>query len=270
MTKTTAFLCSLLCGWLFIVSASKDPNNPPVARTGAPGETTCGASGCHTGGSFVGEVTVSGLPDTILLNTEYTITLKHKSNAVRAGFQLTCLDNSNTKYGTLTASTGSSLGSQASTGRQYVRQATPKTLSTADSSATWSFVWKSPTTAPAANTAKFYFSSLAANGNNGKTGDNVLLGTKQFYYAAPVSAVGEASAEQAVKLYPSVATEVLHIDLANGAQGKATLYTLGGAQVQQAAINGSSTLAVQHLAPGIYLAKIEMNGQIVTKRWVKQ
>ena len=38
-------------------SAKNDPKNPPVARTGAPGETTCQASDCHRGGSFVGTVT---------------------------------------------------------------------------------------------------------------------------------------------------------------------------------------------------------------------
>lgn len=86
----------------------RDPNNPPTARTGAPGETTCGASGCHSGGTYTGSVTISGVPDTIVANQSYTVNLTNTSNAIRAGFELTCLDNSNAKCGTLSTGSGTS------------------------------------------------------------------------------------------------------------------------------------------------------------------
>ena len=129
MRKSTFLSLLLLSVWYISTSSRKDPNNPPLARTGAPGETTCGASGCHSGGTFTGTVTISGIPDTISANTSYSVTLTNTSNAVRAGFQLTCLDSLNAKCGSLTNGTGTSTGSQSSTGRQYIRQSAPKALS---------------------------------------------------------------------------------------------------------------------------------------------
>ncbi len=271
MSKTTLFLTLLLGGWFLIVSNTKDPNNPPLVRTGAPGETTCGATGCHSGGTYTGNITITGIPDTIQLNTEYTVTLTHKSNAKRAGFELTCLDNSNAKYGTLTAGTGTSIGNQSSNGRQYVRQATPKTLSTVDSTASWSFVWKSPATAPAGNTAKFYFASLASNANNNKSGDNPLVGFKQFYYATAVSATGDLAETAGIKMYPTVVTDALRIEMANASEAQVTVFALNGRQILRTQINGGAgTLPLQYLTPGVYLVQVEIDGKTTTKRVLKQ
>lgn len=271
MSKTTLFLTLLLGGWFLIVSNTKDPNNPPLVRTGAPGETTCGATGCHSGGTYTGNITITGIPDTIQLNTEYTVTLTHKSNAKRAGFELTCLDSNNTKYGTLTAGAGTSIGNQSSNGRQYVRQSSPKTLSTTDSTAFWSFVWKSPATAPAGNTAKFYFASLASNANNNKSGDNPLVGFKQFYYSAAVSATGDLAETAGIKMYPTVVTDALHIEMANASEAQVTVFALNGRQILRTPINGGAgTLPLQYLTPGVYLVQVEIDGKTTTKRVLKQ
>ena len=129
MRLTTLHISTLLIGCWFLLTNHRDPNNPPVARTGAPGETTCGASGCHTGGAFTGTVAITGIPDTVTANQSYTVTLTNTSNAVRAGFQLTCLDGANAYSGTLTNGTGTSIGTSNSTGRKYIRQSSPKTIS---------------------------------------------------------------------------------------------------------------------------------------------
>jgi hypothetical protein len=270
MTKSTLFSCLLVLGWALIVSSSKDPNNPPTARTGAPSETTCAASGCHNGGSFVGIVSITGVPDTIQLNTSYTITLTHKSNAKRSGFQLTCLDGNNAKFGTLTTGSGTSVANQASLSRQYVRQSAAKTISTVDSTASWSFTWKSPTTAPATNTAKFYFSSLAANADNGKTGDNVLLGTHTVHYAAPVSAVNDLTVAIGIKIYPTVMTDALHIDLESANEGTVQVYGLNGNLVLNANLGSlGNTLMVDQLPVGSYVINVIAGGKTLVKRVVK-
>ncbi|MEO6040037.1 MAG: choice-of-anchor V domain-containing protein, partial [Saprospiraceae bacterium] len=122
----TLFGCVAL--WGMLTSTLRNPNNPPLGNTGAPSETTCQKSGCHASvGNFTGTVSLSGLPDTVAPDQTYMVTLTQTSNAVKAGFQLTCLDAANTKCGTLTAGAGSSLGTLSS--RQYVRQSAAKTLS---------------------------------------------------------------------------------------------------------------------------------------------
>jgi hypothetical protein len=270
MTKSNLLLCLLVGGWALIVSSSKDPSNPPVARTGAPSETTCAASGCHNGGTFVGTVSITGVPDTILLNTSYTITLTHKSNAKRCGFQLTCLDGNNTKFGTLTVGLGTSVTNQGSLSRQYVRQASAKIISTVDSTASWSFTWTSPATAPASNIAKFYFSSLAANFDNEKTGDNVLLGTRTVHYAAPVSAVNDNTVATGIKIYPTVMTDALHVDLESANEGTVQVYGMKGNLVHNANLGSlGNTLMVDHLPVGTYIINVVAGGKTLVKRVVK-
>ncbi len=267
MRKSTLLSLLLLCVWYVSTSSRKDPNNPPVARTGAPGETTCGASGCHSGGAYTGSVTISGIPDTVVANTSYTVTLTNASNAVRAGFQLTCLDSLNKKCGTLTTGTGTSVANQTSSGRQYIRQSTPKTLS--NGSASWSFTWKAPATSPG-NVAKFYFVSLAANGNGNDNGDNVLVHADTMVFAAPVSAVSDLERQQTVRLYPNQVTDVVHIDLSGADKGNVRIYSMGGILVYSGALSGTNnTIPVGSFAKGTYVAQVEINGQTIAKRFVK-
>ena len=154
-------------------SAKNDPKNPPVARTGAPGETTCQASDCHRGGSFVGTVQIAGVPDTVLPSTAYTITLKQKSNASLAGFELTALGKDLLRAGKLTNVAGTSIASNL--GREYIRQANSKAIV---DSVTWTFTWTSPASLVMGDSITFYFVSLAANNDRENTGDNVLVNKK--------------------------------------------------------------------------------------------
>ncbi|HRI58665.1 MAG TPA: hypothetical protein PK228_03050, partial [Saprospiraceae bacterium] len=84
--KLLPIAAMMAAGLLLLANTVREPNNPPTGRTGAPGETTCAASGCHTGGSYTGTVSIN-IPDTVSTNTTYTITLTNTSNAVRAGYE---------------------------------------------------------------------------------------------------------------------------------------------------------------------------------------
>jgi hypothetical protein len=128
-----------------------------------------------------------------LPNQSYTITLSNTSNAVRAGFQLTCLDAANAYAGTLTNGTGTSIGTSNSTGRKYIRQSSPKTLS--GGSTSWTFTWKAPASA-AENKCTFYFVSLCANGNGNNSGDKVLVANESVVLKA-VSAANEPAGDTA-------------------------------------------------------------------------
>lgn len=56
------------CLILFLSNSS----NPPDRNTGAPFDGLC--SNCHGGGSFDGDIVITGFPSTILPNTTYGIT----------------------------------------------------------------------------------------------------------------------------------------------------------------------------------------------------
>jgi hypothetical protein len=265
--KNLVVTLALVAGWYSLTSTINDPNNPPVARTGAPGETTCGATGCHSGGTYTGTVAISGIPDTVVANQSYSVTLTQTSNAVRGGYELTCLDGNNAKCGTLTAATGTSIGNNNSTGRQYARQSTPKNLS--NGSASWTFTWKAPASANG-NTARFYYVSLGANGNGQKSGDKVFMKADTSVFATAVSAISNIGDPKSVEVYPSVVTDQLHVDLKSAENGILRIYNMQGRLYSTTALKAAqNTISVTDLPGGYYVAQVEVNGKTVTKRFVR-
>lgn len=255
----------LFASWFFLTNSMRDPNNPPTGKTGAPGENTCSTqSGCHNGGTYVGTVTISGVPDTVVANQTYTITLTNTSNAVRAGFQLTSWDGANAMSGTLTAGTGVSVGSGAA-GKKYARQSSPKTLSGGATS--WSFTWKAPATA-SGNIITFYYVSLCANGNGQKTGDIAIQGNK-IVTLQSTSAVSNASADNLVKFYPTlVQSNRLHIEVLESGNSEVLIFDMNGKLVLQQALSTTNDLNVNQLERGIYTAQIRVNEKSTTKKFV--
>lgn len=256
-------LC-LAAVWCLLTNSKIDPNNPPTARTGAPGETTCQASGCHSGGTFTGTVAVSGIPDTVEYGKSYTITLTNTSNAARAGFQLTCLDGSNAKCGTLTAGSGTSVATATVSGRQYVRQSTPKNL--ANGSTQWSFTWKAPATA-ANNVGTLYFVSLCSNNNGKESGDNVIQANKPIVFKTAVAA-HEAELDDEVKIYPTTAHDVLNIEFQQATEGRIIVLDAQGKKVLQKTLISTNRLDVSGLKPGIYFAHLSADGKQAIKKFL--
>lgn len=254
----------LLTAWFMLTNAKLDPNNPPTGKTGAPGENTCGQSGCHSGGSYTGTVSLSGIPDTIVPGQSYSVTLTNTSNAVRAGFQMTAWDGANAMSGTFTNGTGTSIGT-GSASKKYIRQSTPKTLS--NGSTAWSFTWKAPTTA-SGNKVSFYFVSLCANGNGNKSGDNVLQSNKTVVLKT-TSPTFEPMQQADIAFYPTlVQNNSLHIELKDAANGTLTIFDMNGKKVMQTALNAVNDLELNGLAKGIYTAGITAGGKVATRKFV--
>lgn len=255
---------SLLLGaWLLLANAV-NPNNPPVAKTGAPGENTCAQSDCHSGGAFTGTVSISGIPDTVLANQTYSITLTNTSNAVKAGFQLTCFDGANAMCGTLTAGTGVNIGTGLA-GKKYARQSSPRTLQ--NGSASWTFNWKAPAIA-SGNKATFYFVSLCANNSGDKTGDNVLQSNKTVVLQA-TSPNAEPVQEAALRFYPTlVQRNHLHIELLEAETGQLTVFDISGKTALQRALTKVNDLNISSLAQGLYTAQIFAGGKAATKKFI--
>lgn len=255
----------LLLVWQVLSSSMRDPNNPPTGRTGAPGETTCGASGCHSGGNFTGVVEISGIPDTVAPNTVYSVTLTQTSTAVRGGFEATCLDSANIKCGAFTNGTGTSIGSAG--GRQYIRQSAPKNLS--NGSVSWTFSWKSPATI-AGDSLTFYFVSLAANGNGQNSGDKVLSASKRVAFQQQVVGTDEPDASALVNMYPTTVHGVLNMNLLQNSSGQVALFDLQGKQVFRDDLKQYNRLDVSHLEPGLYIARIKVGNYVVTRKFLVQ
>ncbi|MCU0348000.1 MAG: T9SS type A sorting domain-containing protein [Saprospiraceae bacterium] len=261
--KTLTFTLLPMAVFMVLSSTLIDPNNPPTGRTGAPGETTCQASGCHSGGSYAGNVGITGLPDTVVANQTYTITLTNESNAIRAGYQLTVLDEANSKAGILSAGTGSSIGNAA--GRQYVRQSSPKNLT--NGAASWTFNWVAPESVEN-DSIHFYFATLCANSNGQKTGDNALKSVHSVVLPAIVSGTGELAKSPKIKLYPSPATDFVNVVFA----GKSAVEVLdiNGKSVLSTTMESVKKLDISQLEAGFYVVKLESEGKFVATTFFKK
>jgi hypothetical protein len=265
MKLTTKVTFGFAFLWFSLSSTIKDPSNPPVGNTGAPGETTCQQASCHGGGTFTGTVAVSGLPDTVVASTIYTITLTNTSTASRAGFQMVCLDATSTQCGAFTNGIGTSIGKSGA--KEYVRQSTPKTLSAGSTS--WTFTWKAPATLAATNSPiSFYFATLAANGDGGTNGDNVLKSSKIVRFKAS-NGSKEVDNSIAVKVFPNPTKDVLNIELADTQNAQLTITDINGKILLiKDLTDKSSKISIAHLSKGLYNAQIQAGGKSVSKKIV--
>ena len=248
--------------WILFTNYLSDP---PLASTGAPTESTCMRSGCHTGGTFTGTVVLTGLPDSVLPNTAYTITVTNTSDAVRSGFQLTCLDGSNAKCGTLAVGAGVNIASSAT--RMYARHSTYKVLSGGNTS--WTFPWTSPATA-ANDSVKFYFASLCANGNGQDNGDNVLLGYKRVKLRKPNATIDNAEAINWLQISPTNVSDMLNINLLKTDKGTLELMDIQGKMVIQKELSMYNHVNINHLAQGMYIALVRTADKTFSQKIVKQ
>jgi hypothetical protein len=251
--KRIQLASALFALFILFLGAERNPNNPPVGNTGAPGEQTCQRSGCHSGGAFTGNVAISGVPDTVYAGITYPVTLTLTSNATRGGFQMTCLNSTNAACGTFATATGVSIGTGG--GKQYPRQSTPKTLS--GGAASWTFNWTAPASLP--NPAvSFYFASLAANGNGNDSGDNVFTASKTVVFG------GTSADEEPILadwLDHQFKNDQLHIRLNRVSRGTLKVFTFAGAEVMSEQITEDQLISTAHLSAGIYLVHVNAGGK---------
>ncbi len=261
--KSKFLQLAFLLAVLWYSTTALNPSNPPTGATGAPSESTCNRSGCHSGGTYVGTSTMTGIPDTVVAGKTYTITLTHKSNAVRSGFQMTCLDSKNVKCGTFVVGTGSVLAS--TTTRNYIGQSTPKVL--ASGAGSWTYSWKAPATL-SADFLTFYFVTLAANGTGKENLDNSLPGSKKVYFKA-ITPTTEIQADQYVRCYPNPVVADLNIDLVQGSKGTAVVYDFMGKKVANIDLTSNTKFSMNEFSAGTYIIDMNIDGQHISQRILK-
>jgi hypothetical protein len=156
---------------------------------------TCGAPGCHAGGTVNGTgPMLTGAPASYVAGQTYPLTLTIKDpDAISGGFQIVATNGTTTaQIGTFVAGAGSKLNNTA-----RLVQSAPKLFATG--SVSWTFNWTAPTTGTA---AKFFYSVVAGN-NDGfeNIGDAVYTGSQ----AGPLSGIFEANkVVTKLKIYPNI------------------------------------------------------------------
>ncbi|HEX6622752.1 MAG TPA: PQQ-dependent sugar dehydrogenase, partial [Pyrinomonadaceae bacterium] len=152
---------------------------PPAGYTRAPGEEPEACAECHVvENAGTGQLTLT-VPPTYVPGQTYDITVRHTNTdqtRVRWGFQLTALDASDEKAGTLAPldELTQVLDNQGPfPDRQYIEHTSQGTFFGQQNGAAWTFRW----TAPAENVGPvtFYAAGNQANGDSNTSGDNIYF-----------------------------------------------------------------------------------------------
>ncbi|MFZ4542963.1 MAG: T9SS type A sorting domain-containing protein [Saprospiraceae bacterium] len=242
-----------------------NPQNPPTAKTGAPGETTCETSGCHNGGNYKGTVTLSGVPDSVELGATYTLKLSTKSTGPkRNGFQMTCWTSTKAACGTFTNASNATNIATASL-KQYIRQSNYKAFS--GDSAVWTVSWKAPTVKN--DSSFFYFSSLLANGNGNESSDNCLAGKKKIYFKkTSVSTIETAENSNVVSIKNNLYSNLLAVQLTENS-GQLWIYNQQGQLIQSQVLSSDNQIDISALSKGVYVAIVKMGSREFSQRFMK-
>lgn len=176
--------------------------NPPVARTGAPGEGNCTA--CHSGSTQSAAGTVDYLfsePSNVYYPDQtYSITLSVPSGP-KNGFELTILDGLNEVAGTFTAGTNSSIASSG--GRNYIRHSASTGVTS------WTFDWTAPDSDLGNLTV--YYAFVKADNAGGNSGDEIFLGQETISIAGDVSMTDFELLENSFAAYANTETKMLNL-----------------------------------------------------------
>ena len=175
-------------GLLFIViilglaNSGLHPVSSSAGYTGAPGDSNCVS--CHVGSDpeINGNITIIGLPDTIITNKTYRITVtisNPDSVAKKAGFQLVALTGTNLNAGSMSNNSSGSNIRIVSGGKTYLGHAPADTFPISRT-LSYSVDWTSPGTLSINPVIKFYVSGIIANGDNSNSGDKYVAISKQI------------------------------------------------------------------------------------------
>lgn len=179
-------------------TAQAFPSGPDPGRTAAPGELSCATSECHGTSLNAGPGKFNIVaPARYEPGRTYQITVRHEtSDTTRArwGFQLTALNETNARAGTLQNTTGftivvSNAGPNRS--RQYIQHNATGTFQGQTARASWMFNWIAPDSD--AGQITFYAAGNQANNDGASFGDQIYTAKVTI---APADATSEPAAPE--------------------------------------------------------------------------
>ncbi|MGB8509788.1 MAG: PQQ-dependent sugar dehydrogenase [Pyrinomonadaceae bacterium] len=176
---------------------------PPAGYTHAPGEEPEACAECHVNNNpGTGRLTLDA-PRNYVPGQTYQITVNHANadqTRIRWGFELTALDDSNQKAGTLENLDNLTQvlnGQGPFPTRQYIEHTANGTFFGQHNGASWTFKWTAPP--DDAGPVTFYVAGNQANGDGNTSGDNIY-----FTFATATSTA--PTPDYAVTLTPSTRT----------------------------------------------------------------
>jgi uncharacterized repeat protein (TIGR01451 family) len=219
-------------------------SGPPAGFTHAPGEFDC--SECHLPqpDAGTGHIQINA-PASYVPGQTYQITVTHANadpTRLRWGFQLTALDDANTKAGNLQSADVRTqvLDNQGPGGsRQYIEHTSSGTFINQQGGASWTFNWTAPQTNVGPVT--FYVAGNQANNDANTSGDYIYFTFAQTQ-AAPVTPDFQvAAAPPSQSIAPGAAADYnLTLTPANGFTGQVALSISGLPAGANAVLNPAS------------------------------
>jgi hypothetical protein len=182
----TAMLVLFVCATAYASASGPEPG-----YTNAPGDlgncTSCHDH--HLVNQGPGSVRVNGLPAFYEPGGTYNFTVTTaQAGRVRFGFQLTAIDGTGNRAGTLSNLDASTqvLPQTGAGGRQYIEHTSIGTLATGTGSRTWQIRWTAPSTD--IGTVRFYVAGNATD-NSGLQDDDDFIYTNSAPLDSPTSLV---------------------------------------------------------------------------------
>jgi hypothetical protein len=266
-------------GMLFFAGIESD--NGKAGATGSPGEQTCSQSNCHTGStdnSMGGSVTLSS---TNLVNWEYTPGQTYTLTATVSqqgrtlfGIGLEALLPSGANAGTLVPGTGTTIKTATISGNSRNNIVHTSNAGATTNAHSFTFNWTAPATDVGPIT--IYYAGNATNNNGAKTGDYIYKAS-QVVTPAGVNVQEQVNTPFTFSFYPNPATENITVNysLEQSAKVTYTIYDLTGKQVQSESANRfpgaqQQNVDVNNLQAGTYLLSVNVNGNVITKRFIKK
>jgi len=239
------------------------------AKTGSPADIN-NCTQCHSGSAQTAISWIStNIPSSGYIGGQtYTITVQGThASVVRFGFELTAEDANNAKVGifTITNTAETKLVNSSHAVTHTGNGITPDN----DSIKAWSFDWTAP--AIGTGTIKFYAALLAANGNMSTSGDITYL-TSLEVVEDVANGINNSSYESNITIYPSIVDEYINIKTQDISPKQIAIYNINGQMVISKRIDGNSLINRLNLAflnSGSYIITFEFNGQILSKRFIK-
>lgn len=257
----TSTLFTLLVIAAAIISLANS-GGAPAGRTGAPSESTCGASGCHgvqanqgsatLGIDFQEDATVYQAGETYRIN----VSIDGAQNASKNGFEIVALDANDNNVGEwILALPDDTQTKSSSGGREYVTH-----TRAGNERSNWDIDWKAP--AEDAGAVTFYVAFLDANGNGGSSGDALYTGNLEVGF--DVTSSTALIAEDRIQVYPNPATNVLNIESSSKKINNYQLFNVAGQLVREGIYNRS--IEVGDLDNGLYVLRLETNKGVVHQK----
>ena len=224
-------------------------SDPPNFHTGAPGELTCNTCHIPPSQTLGGSLDISGLPDTILPNTTYEITVSLTKIGLEfntGGFQMTLIKENLLKTGIFSdPSIGAKISESVS--RNYFEHNPAGIFNT--NTLEWKVNWRSPDDdSTSSQTIHIYANGLLANGNDSIDNDLTIQYHKTFFYKSSYRPI-------------SANFSTTNLKCNQDTSGRIELTANGGKPPYKFIwSNGDTTSTIDHLAAGTYAVTITDQG----------